>query len=92
MNKPALLERLKDAARPVRVGVRVTPRAGQDRIDDLAFENDQWSMTVKLRAAPADGEANAALLAFLSKILDVPRTRLTLLRGHTARLKLVEIQ
>lgn len=44
-----------------------------------------------MRAAPTEGEANAALLALLAKLLAVPRSRMELIAGATARLKAVAV-
>lgn len=46
---------------------------------------------VSLTAPPQDGQANAALLAFLADIFGVPRRDVHLLSGHTAPFKKVEI-
>ena len=49
--------------------------------------------TVQLRvtAPPADGAANEAVLKLLAAALGLPQRDLTLLRGATARIKLVGI-
>ena len=49
-------------------------------------------VTELLAAAPVDGAANAACRAFLAKRLDVAKSRLTILRGETARAKLIRIR
>jgi len=66
--------------------VRVTPGAGRD---DVTIDGP----TVRLRvtAPPADGAANEAVLGLLAAALGRPRRDLTLLRGATARIKLVAI-
>ena len=46
---------------------------------------------LRVTAPPADGEANAAVLRLLAAALDRPRRDLTLLRGATARIKLIGI-
>jgi uncharacterized protein YggU (UPF0235/DUF167 family) len=46
---------------------------------------------VRLTAPPAEGEANAALLRFLGRVLDVPASSVRLLRGASSRDKLVRI-
>ena len=46
---------------------------------------------VRLAAPPQDGQANAVLLAFLAEVFGVPRRAVTLLSGHTAPFKKVEI-
>lgn len=72
----------------VRLTVRAKPhakRAGIRKVDGLTVE-------VALAAAPLEGAANAELLALLSDALGVARTNLRLVRGATARLKMVEVQ
>jgi uncharacterized protein (TIGR00251 family) len=46
---------------------------------------------VRLAAPPQEGQANAVLLAFLANVFGVPRRDVTLLSGHTAPFKKVEI-
>jgi len=47
---------------------------------------------VRLTAPPVEGEANAALLRFLGRTLAVPSSSVQLLRGASARDKLVRIE
>ena len=49
------------------------------------------SIKIDVAAAPEDGEANAALVRFLSDECDVPLARIELLAGHTAKQKRVKI-
>jgi uncharacterized protein YggU (UPF0235/DUF167 family) len=49
-------------------------------------------ITLRLTAPPVDGAANAACRAFLAERLDVAKSRLTILRGGTARAKLIRIR
>ena len=69
------------------VTVRVTPRA---RRNAVALTGD--GVRVWLTAPPVDGAANAALLALLAEHLGVPRRALTLIRGETAREKVIAIE
>lgn len=48
-------------------------------------------LKVRVRAAPSDGEANAALVALIAKALGLPRARVSIVAGATARLKRVRI-
>jgi uncharacterized protein YggU (UPF0235/DUF167 family) len=47
---------------------------------------------VRVAAAPERGAANDAVLTLLAGALDVPRRGLTVVSGHTARDKIVEVQ
>ena len=50
------------------------------------------ALKVKLAAPPVDGKANAELLRFLADAFGVPLRNATLLRGETARAKVVRIE
>lgn len=70
--------------------VRLTPRGGRDSLDGIETLSDgRQVLKARVRAVPADGEANAALLALLAKTLVLPRSQLSLTAGATARLKTV---
>lgn len=74
----------------VRVHVRLTPAGGADRIDGLAVDAaGEAFLKARVRAAPEDGAANAALVGLLAKALGVPKSAVRIERGHTARVKLV---
>lgn len=49
------------------------------------------SLVVYVRQIASDGQANEALIKLLAKHFDVPKTRIQILRGHTSRHKLIEI-
>lgn len=48
------------------------------------------SFEVCVRAKPLEGKANEAMLETLSDFLEIPRSRLRLVRGATSRNKIVE--
>ncbi|MGI9265153.1 MAG: DUF167 domain-containing protein [Gammaproteobacteria bacterium] len=68
--------------------LRVQPRAGREQFAGLVGDR----MKVRVKSAPVDGKANEALTAFLAKSFGVPRTRVMLMTGQSARNKIVEIQ
>jgi hypothetical protein len=69
-----------------RLAVKVTPGA---REETVTLTDD--AVLVKVRAPADKGAANDAVIALLAEALDLPRSRLTLLRGATARQKLFAI-
>lgn len=74
------------------MSVRATPRAGRDAIAGVVQGDDGRSwLSVKLAAAPSDGEANAALVALLAKRLKLPRRDVVLASGAASRLKRLKI-
>ena len=66
--------------------MRVTPGASRDEV-----RVDDGTVHLRVTAPPADGAANEAVLRLLAAALGRPRRDLTLLRGATARIKLVGI-
>lgn len=76
----------------MRLFVRLTPKSSVERIDGWD-EDDKGRrfLKVRVRAAPIEGRANDALIAFLAKTLKLPKSRFTLVTGDTARLKQIEI-
>jgi uncharacterized protein YggU (UPF0235/DUF167 family) len=83
------------AARPwsltadgVALSLRLTPRCGRDAIDGVEVLPDERPVLIaRVRAAPADGEANAALIRLVAKSLGVPRRDVAVVAGATGRLK-----
>ena len=73
--------------------LRLTPRGGRDSIDGIGQLSDGRSVALaRVRALPADGEANAALAALVAKRLHVPKSAVTIVSGHTARVKQVRVE
>ena len=76
----------------VKLFVRLTPKSSVERIDGWdQDEKGRRFLKVRVRAAPIEGRANEALIAFLAKSLKLPKSRLSLVVGDTARLKQIEI-
>lgn len=77
----------------MRLTVRVTPRAGRDAVEGWAADAAGRSyLKVKVRAAPADGEANAAVRRLIAAELGLPASALRLVSGAAARIKTLEIE
>lgn len=75
-----------------RLPVRLQPGAAREGIDGWDVDADgRPVLKVRVRARPVEGEANAALTAFLAKALGVPKCDVTLARGGQSRLKMIEV-
>jgi uncharacterized protein (TIGR00251 family) len=68
--------------------IRVQPRAKRD---EVVGERD-GAIVIRLKAPPVDGKANAALTAFIAKAAGVPRSRVEIVKGATAREKVVRVE
>lgn len=69
------------------IHVRVIPRAKKTTVSG---ERD-GAIVIRLAAPPVDGAANAALIEFLSDILDLPRRQIRIVSGEKNRTKRVAI-
>ena len=70
-----------------RVRLRVAP--GATRAGVVGRHGDAWKVRV---TAPAEGgRANEAVVRLLADTLALPRTSVTLVSGHSARDKIVEL-
>lgn len=69
-----------------RIAVRATPKAARTRLIE-----EEGALRAYVTAPPEKGKANAAVQALLSKALGLPKSRLRLVRGETARDKVFEI-
>lgn len=68
------------------VSIRVKANS---RKNNIGFSNGM--LTVSINAPPHDGKANEALIRFLSEILDVPKSAISIRSGHTTPFKRLEV-
>jgi hypothetical protein len=79
---------VKRAALPrATLSVHVQPRASRNAIAGWVGE----ALKIQLTAPPVEGAANAACLAFLADLLDLPQSQLEILRGDRSRHKIIRI-
>jgi uncharacterized protein (TIGR00251 family) len=70
-----------------RLRLRVVPGAKRDAL--VGRHGDAWK--VRVAAPPERGAANDAVVALLARVLGVPARTVTLVSGHGARDKIVEL-
>ena len=71
-----------------RLRLRVSP--GARRTEIAGRHGDGWK--IRVAAAPENGRANEAVRRLLAEELGLPRSSVTIVSGHTAREKIVELQ
>jgi uncharacterized protein len=71
-----------------RIAVRLQPRASRDEI----VGSRAGVVVVRVTAPPVEGKANDALRRLLAKRAGVAPSRVSIVRGETAREKLVEVE
>lgn len=74
------------------VRVRLTPKGGRDALDGIErLSDDSRVLKARVRAAPENGEANAALEHLLAKTCGIARSRASVTSGPTSRIKTVSL-
>lgn len=79
---------IEETENGVRFRVRVTPRAS--RTEAIGFDAE-GRLRVRVAAPPVDGAANEALIAWLSRALKCPKSRIHVRSGQAGRSKTIEI-
>lgn len=72
--------------------VRATPKGGRDAIDGVeCLADGNPVLKARVRAAPADGNANAALIGVIAKAAGIAPSAVSIVRGATARTKTMRL-
>jgi uncharacterized protein len=79
---------LHDGKRGSAIAIRVTPRASNNKITEVLNDG---TVKIHLAAPPVDNEANEQLIAFLSDVLSIAKSRIEIVAGMTGRDKLVSV-
>jgi len=79
--------RYDPASRGISFTLHVQPNARKSEVVGL----HGGALKIKIAAPAVDNKANAALADFLSELLDVSKTAITIRRGATGRRKVVEV-
>jgi len=73
--------------------VKVKPNQRSDKVEKLenapGYVRAYWQ--IRLKAPAVDGKANEHLVAYLSEILELPKSKIVLKKGQTSRIKCLEI-
>jgi uncharacterized protein (TIGR00251 family) len=78
---------LKESPAGITFAVKVHPRAKKNVITGIAGD----ALKLALSAPPADGKANAACIEFFAKLLNLPRSSVTIAAGQTSRNKVIRV-
>jgi uncharacterized protein len=79
---------IKERGDGITIECFVSPRSKKSAIKGLRG----GSLAVGLNAPPVDGKANRALIDFISKLLKVPQSRISVFKGEHNKQKVLLIQ
>jgi len=78
---------VRDTSAGVSFAVKVQPRARKNAITGVVGD----ALKLALTAPPVDGRANEACIEFFAKLLEVPRSSVTIASGETSRNKVIRV-
>ena len=68
--------------------IKVQPNAKKTEL--VSRQGD--SLKIRVAAPPEEGKANDALIKFLAKLFDIPRSSIEIISGKTTKLKRVKLK
>jgi uncharacterized protein len=71
------------ATEQARLAVRIKPNSARDQV--MGFKDSAWQ--IRIAAPPVEGKANEKLIEFLSEVLKVRKSAISIEKGHTSRNK-----
>jgi uncharacterized protein len=80
--------RIREIGIGIEVPLHVLPRA---RRNEIAGTHD-GALKLKISAPPVDDAANRAVINFFATLLDLPRSRLSIISGAKSREKVLRIE
>lgn len=72
--------------------MRLTPAGGADRIEARVRDEKGEYLKARVRQAPENNEANRALEALIARAFGVAKSKVSVTRGHAARMKALKIE
>ena len=71
----------------MKIFVSVKPNAKQEKIE----KKDETHFRLWVKAPPADGKANQAVIESLSCYFNLPKSRFSILAGHQSKNKVIAV-
>lgn len=71
----------------MRIYIKVIARSSKNEVSEIS----QGEYKVKVTAPPVDGKANQAIIEELAKYFKVPKSRIEIVAGKSAKAKIVDI-
>ncbi len=79
---------IKETESGVIIRIHVAPKSAKNEVAGIQGD----AVKLKITAPPAEGQANAACIGFLSDLLGVRKKQVTIVSGHKSRKKTVAIE
>jgi len=70
------------------IKVKIIPKSKVNQI--IGFTED--TLKIRIKATPEKGKANKELIRFIAKSLHVAQSKISIISGHSSRLKKLQIE
>jgi len=67
--------------------LKIYVQPGASKNEFVGCYGEPPRLKIKIKAQPQDGEANAEVIIFLSKVLKISKSKIEIYRGHISRQK-----
>ncbi len=81
--KKELIKKINNAKEPFIIKIKVVPNSSKNLLE---IYNDEI-IKVKINKPAVDGKANKGIIEYLSKILNLPKSNIEIVRGEKSSLK-----
>lgn len=71
----------------MKISVKVKPCSSKDSVIKLSENNFE----IKVTSAPEKGKANNKVIELISKFLNIPKSKINIIRGINSRIKIIEV-
>ena len=72
----------------MRISVKVKANSKEERVEKVSDKE----YVLRVKAPAKEGRANEAVVELLSEYLDIPKSRLIIVRGHASKNKIIEMR
>ncbi len=73
---------------PILITLKITPNASKNQL--VGWRENL--LCLRIRGVPEKGRVNEELIDFLAELLDVAKSQIEIVSGHTSRLKRIKIE
>jgi len=90
-NKADLRQLIRSMSDNNLLEIKVTPNAAQNLIVLPDDDHPTGPLQVRVTVTPEGGKANAAVIKLLAKALGIPKSSLSIARGHKSKAKFIRL-
>lgn len=97
IHQAEILKTLQETENGVLISILVQPGAKKTQIIGVLPSGDNHrsrlssSLKIKIHALPVDGKANEELIRFLADIFQISKSKISIFRGPTSRVKVLSV-